>query len=106
MGIFLRGIFTIIRPVGKRNIVGTRVRQARKAARPLITQTDLVARLQLLGILIDQGGVSKIESGQRPVSDIEVVALAKALRVSVSWLLEETDASPMPQYIKGETSLQ
>ena len=101
MGIFLHGIFTIIRPVAKRNIVGTRVRQTRKAARPLITQTDLVARLQLLGILIDQSGVSKIESGQRPVSDIEVVALAKALRVSVSWLLEETDASPVPQCRKG-----
>ena len=92
--------------MGKRNIVSTRVRQARKAARPLITQTDLVARLQLLGILIDQSGVSKIESGQRPVSDIEVVALAKALRVSVAWLLEETGTSSMPQCRKGETSLQ
>ena len=93
MGIFLHSIFTIIRPVGKRNIVSTRVRQARKAARPLITQTDLVARLQLLGIMIDQSGVSKIESGQRPVSDVEVVALAKALRLSVESLLEGIDAS-------------
>jgi len=69
--------------------VGARVRQARKAAKPLITQTDLVARLQLLDISIDQSGLSKIEGGQRPVSDIEVVALAKALKVSVAWLLEE-----------------
>jgi len=75
--------------VGKRNIVGARVRQARKAAKPLITQTDLVARLQLLDISIDQSGLSKIEGGQRPVSDIEVVALAKASKVSVAWLLEE-----------------
>ena len=79
--------------MGKRNIVGTRVRQARKAARPPITQTDLAARLQLLGTVMDQSGLSKIESGQRPVSDIEVVALAKALKVSVEWLLEGTDAS-------------
>jgi len=60
-------------------------------ANPPVTQMDLVARLELLGIKIDQSGVSKIESGQRPVSDIEVVALAKALRVSVAWLLEEMD---------------
>jgi len=92
MGIFLSGIFTIISLVEKRNIVGARVRQARKAARPPITQTDLAARLQLLGILIHQSGVSKIENGQRPVSDIEVVALAKALKVSASWLLEVVDA--------------
>lgn len=58
------------------------------AARPIITQTDLVARLQLLGVMVDQSGISKIESGIRPVSDAEVVALARALKVSVSWLLE------------------
>jgi len=73
----------------KKNIVGTRVREARKVAEPLITQTDLVARLQVLGIAIDQSGLSKLESGQRPVLDIEVVALAKALKVSVEWLLGE-----------------
>lgn len=77
--------------MGNRNIVGTRVRQARKAAMPPITQRDLVARLQVLGMVIDQSGLSKIESGQRPVSDIEVVALAKALKVSVEWLLQGSD---------------
>jgi len=77
--------------VRKRNIAGDRVSKARKMANPPVTQMDLVARLELLGIKIDQSGVSKIESGQRPVSDIEVVALAKALRVSVAWLLEEMD---------------
>jgi len=75
----------------KKNIVGSRVREARKAARPPITQTDLVARLQVLGMTIDQSALSKIEGGQRPVADIEVAALAKALKVSVSWLFEEAD---------------
>jgi len=86
-------ILTIIWLVENRNIVGVRVRKARKAARPPITQHDLVARLQLLGITMDQPGVSKIERGKRPVSDIEVAALAKALKVSAAWLLEEADAS-------------
>ena len=78
----------------KRNIVSERVRQARKATRPPITQTDLVARLQVLGMQIDQSGLSKIESGRRPVMDFEVIALARALKVSVAWLLKETDTSP------------
>lgn len=92
MGIFGWSISTIIWLVRRRNIVGARVRQARKAAKTVITQTDLVARLQLLGITIDQSGLSKIENGQRPVSDVEVVALAKALKVSVAWLLEGANA--------------
>ena len=70
----------------ERNIVGSHVSQARKAAKPPITQKDLVARLQVLGMTIDQSGLSKIENQQRPVTDIEVAALAKALKVPVQWL--------------------
>lgn len=73
-----------------KNIVGNRVRQVRKSIEPPITQLDLVARLQILGMKIDQSGLSKLESGKRPVSDTEVVALAKVLKVSVSWLLGES----------------
>lgn len=87
--------------VESRNIIGLRVRQARKAAKPMITQKELVARLQLLGIMMDQSGLSKLENGQRPVSDIEVVALAKALRVSPSSLLQEHEASHGVEVNKG-----
>ena len=86
-------ISSIIFLVEKRNIVGIRVRQTRKAARPPITQSDLIARLQLLDMNIDQSGLSKIENGQRPVSDIEIVALAKALKVTEEWLLKGTENS-------------
>jgi transcriptional regulator with XRE-family HTH domain len=84
----LLGISSIISFVDKKNIVGERVRKARKSAKPPITQKDLVARLQLLNMNIDQSSLSKLENGQRPVSDIEVVAIAKALKVSVNWLVE------------------
>src|SRR3989337_2057910 len=47
--------------VESRNIVGLRVRQARKAAKPIITQKELVARLQVLGIMMDQSGLSKLQ---------------------------------------------
>ncbi len=80
-------IFTIICLVKSRNIVGARIRKARKSAKPPITQKDLVARLELQGLKIDQSIISKIESGQRPVYDYEAVALAKALKVEVGWLL-------------------
>jgi transcriptional regulator with XRE-family HTH domain len=73
----------------QKNIVGKRVREARKQANPPITQKDLVARLQVLGLKVDQSTISKIEQGIRPVSDFEVVAFAKALKISVAWLLGE-----------------
>jgi len=72
-------------------VVGPRVRQARKLATPHVSQVDLAARLQLLGLKVDQSGVSKIEQGRRPVLDLEVVALAKALGISAAWLLGEVD---------------
>jgi HTH-type transcriptional regulator, cell division transcriptional repressor len=75
--------------VNARNIIGKRVYQARKKATPPITQTDLIARLQLSGVMLDQSTLSKIENGQRPVTDIEIIALAKALKVSSAWLLGE-----------------
>jgi len=85
--------------------VGTRVKQARKAAKPQVTQLDLVARLQSLGLSIDQSGLSKIENGQRPVADIEVAALAKALKVSIAWLFSETeDLTSLSRNNSSETS--
>jgi transcriptional regulator with XRE-family HTH domain len=74
----------------KTNIVGDRVREARLHAKPPIRQEDLAARLQVQGLgYIDQAKISRIESGTRPVYDYEVVHFARALDVSVNWLLSE-----------------
>jgi len=75
--------------------VGARVREVRKAAKPLITQLDLVARLQSLGLSIDQSGLSKIENGRRPVTDVEVAALAKALKMPIASLFSEVEGPPV-----------
>jgi HTH-type transcriptional regulator, cell division transcriptional repressor len=48
-----------------------------------------IAHLQVLGIMWDQSTLSKIENQQRPVTDMELVALAKALKVSTAWLLND-----------------
>jgi len=92
MGIFCQGILPIILVAMQRNAVGPRVRKARKLGTPPVSQVDLAARLQLMGFKIDQSGVSKIEQGRRPVLDLEVIALAQALKVPAAWLLGETDA--------------
>ena len=74
----------------KKNIVGARIRKARTDAKPPMTQTDLVARLQIEGLKdIDQPTVSRIEKGERLITDYEIKAMAKALKVSVGWLLNE-----------------
>lgn len=70
-----------------KNIIGHRVRQARLAFNPPLTQENLSAKLDLLDIKIDRISISRIESGNRFVADYEVVALSEALNVSVSWLL-------------------
>ena len=63
----------------QRNVVGSRLRQARRMATPAITQTLLAARLQVIGPKMEQTTISKLEQGQRPVLDFEVVALGEVL---------------------------
>jgi transcriptional regulator with XRE-family HTH domain len=75
----------------RRNIVGEKVKLARKKAKPPITQSDLAARLQVQGLRIDRVTISKIETGYREVTDIEASAIAKALDVSVSWLFNKRE---------------
>ncbi len=72
---------------GSKNIIGPRVKEARLNAKPIITQADLSARLEVMGYNIDRVSISKIESGDRFVPDYEVVAIADALNVSLGWLL-------------------
>jgi len=47
------------------------------------SQDDLAARCTRLGFDIGRGTISRIETGLRGVSDLEMVLLAKALRVKL-----------------------
>lgn len=71
---------------GKKNCCGDRAREARQKLR--LSQSDLAARLQIAGVIIERDSISRIEIGTRFVADYEVAALARALKVSVEWLLE------------------
>ena len=77
--------------MARRNIIGERVRLARERARPFITQADLAARLQVEGLRVERVTISKIETGYREVTDVEALAIAKALGVTGSWLLGESE---------------
>lgn len=70
---------------GKKNICGNRVREARQKQR--ISQSDLAARLQIEGVILERDCISRIEIGTRFVTDYEIIVLAKCLRVSPLWLL-------------------
>ena len=72
-------------PRGDRNIVGARVTEARLALG--MKQNELLARLQTAGIDMSTPALSLLEGQKRPVSDIELKALAEILNVPVDWLL-------------------
>ena len=71
---------------GKKNISGDRIRAARQKMR--LSQTDLAARMQVEGVLIERDSISRIEIGARFVPDYELPVFAKVLNVSVDWLLD------------------
>jgi len=71
--------------LGNRNLIGSRVTQARKKLN--MKQVELLAQLQLLGVDISVPALSLLEGQKRPVTDIELNALADILNVSVDWLL-------------------
>jgi len=71
--------------LGDRNLVGARVTEARMMRG--MRQNELLAKLQLNGVEISAPALSLLEGQKRPVSDIELVAFAKSLDVSVCWLL-------------------
>ena len=75
--------------LAKRNLIGERIRKARLACKPPVTQDDLAGRLAARGITIDQTAVSRIENQTRYLMDYEITAIAKALKVSVASLFGE-----------------
>lgn len=70
---------------GRNNICGIKIKSIRKQLR--ISQNELADRLQINGLDIDKNAVQRIESGQRFVTDIEIIYLANVLNISVEELI-------------------
>ena len=74
---------------GKKNISGDRIREARLRRR--LSQSDLAAKMQVEGIVIERDSISRIEIGTRFIPDYELPLFSKVLNVPVEWLLGMID---------------
>lgn len=66
------------------NITGERIKEARMKAG--LSQKDLSEKLETEAVYVCRGSLSRIENGERTVTDIEVDAISKVLNVSLDFL--------------------
>lgn len=71
------------------NACGQVIRDLRNKKK--ITQTELAARMQVEGIVLEQIAISRIESGQRVVADYELRAFARIFHVQMEDLMEKEE---------------
>lgn len=65
----------------KMNLIGANVKKYRKKQH--MSQQYLSNQLELMGVYVCRGSVSRIEDFSRTVTDIELYAIAEILKVSV-----------------------
>ena len=73
----------------KMNLIGENVRKYRKSKK--ISQQFLSNQLELLGVYVCRGSISRIEDCSRTVTDIELFAIAKVLNVDIESLFGKTE---------------
>ncbi len=74
---------------GRNNISGRKIKAFREALAGKPSQKALADLLQIAGLDVDKNAIQRIESGQRFVTDIELRAIAKVLKVSYEDLLDD-----------------
>lgn len=72
---------------GTKNVIAMPLRLMR--VRKRVTQQELAARMQVLGVSMDQQAISNIENNKRIVTDYELVCFCKALRCTEQELLQD-----------------
>ena len=70
---------------GRNNLCGINVAKLRKSRK--ISQRELADRLQVIDLDIDKNAVQRIESGQRFVTDIEIIYISRVLAVTPEELI-------------------
>lgn len=71
---------------GRKNLISKQLIALR--ARDGLSQRDLAQRLQLIGVDMDKNVITRIETGKRYVTDIELKALCSIFQVSYEQLIE------------------
>ena len=74
-------------PYGDKNISGMRIEQLRKERG--IKQTELISKMQLMGVDINPSSLSKLEGQRRIATDLELLAISRILKVTVDELLNK-----------------
>lgn len=65
----------------KMNMVGEKIRKLRVSKK--MSQQTLSDKLETMAIYVCRGSISRIEDGQRTVTDIELYGLAEVLGVDI-----------------------
>ena len=73
------------------NICGDRVRIGRALHKPPLTQEELAAKINFIGLEMTPTIISRIERKERHVVDAELKVLAQALGVTMEWLTAEDE---------------
>lgn len=73
----------------KKNLIGGNLKRLRRKLK--ISQQTLSNKLELLGVYICRGSVSRIEDYSRTVTDIELFAIAEVLGVELKELYANKD---------------
>ncbi len=71
---------------GKKNLISKRLIELRKEHN--LSQRDLSHKLQLAGYDMDKNVITRIETNNRYVTDIEIQALARLFGVSYDYLID------------------
>lgn len=66
----------------KMNLCGENLKKYRQKQK--MSQQMLSNKLELLGVYVCRGSISRIEDGSRTVTDIELYAIAKVLKVEIT----------------------
>lgn len=71
------------------NLIGESVKRLRKARK--MSQKTLSIKLELMGVYVCRGSISRIEDRSRTVTDMELYALAQALGVGIEELFKNEE---------------
>ena len=69
-----------------KNLIGKNLKRIRKKAK--MSQQDMSNKLELLGVYVCRGSISRIEDMSRTVTDIELYAISDVLSVDIKDLFE------------------
>ncbi|MBR2871171.1 MAG: helix-turn-helix transcriptional regulator [Clostridia bacterium] len=72
---------------GRNNFCGEKISTLRKSSKPKMSQRILAEKCQLFGVDIDKNAIQRIESGQRFLTDIEIICFCKIFNISADELL-------------------